>query len=227
MGSCHSWSREPAEPRPALAPRRGILELVERCALAKRRLVLLDERDVTGVRMALNLGHTLSHALEAATSYRLRHGEAVAYGLRVALDIGVSIGATPTAIASRGHRLLDGLGLATLPLDVPVMDVLAYLEADKKRRDGQTRGCSSAASTGSRSAVTSRAAGAGDRGVGRGWSPLADGLPAHGCARTPGTAPWSRSRLTQVDAHQLQAIPSQARCPPSIALCARHDRPRK
>ena len=117
----------------------ALLELVERCALAKRRLVLLDERDVTGVRMALNLGHTLSHALEAATSYRLRHGEAVAYGLRVALDIGVSIGATPTAIASRGHRLLDGLGLATLPLDVPVMDVLAYLEADKKRRDGQTR----------------------------------------------------------------------------------------
>ena len=48
-----------------------LLELVERCALAKRRLVLLDEHDTTGVRIALNLGHTVSSALEAATRYRL------------------------------------------------------------------------------------------------------------------------------------------------------------
>ena len=45
----------------------GLLELVERCALAKRRVVIQDERDTGDIRIALNLGHTLSHALEAAT----------------------------------------------------------------------------------------------------------------------------------------------------------------
>ncbi len=80
-----------------------LLELIERCALAKRRLVLLDEDDTAGVRIALNLGHTLSHALEAATGYRLRHGEAVAYGLRAALDIGLAMGITPVPIAARAN----------------------------------------------------------------------------------------------------------------------------
>jgi 3-dehydroquinate synthetase/shikimate kinase len=117
----------------------ALLALVERCALAKRRLVLLDERDTTGVRMALNLGHTLSHALEAAAGYRLRHGEAVAYGLRAALGIGTALGITPPAVAARAVRLLDGLGLGTEPLDVPLDEVMAYIESDKKRQGGRLR----------------------------------------------------------------------------------------
>jgi 3-dehydroquinate synthetase len=117
----------------------AMLAMVERCALAKRRLVLLDEHDRSDVRMALNLGHTVSHALEAATGYRLRHGEAVAYGLRTALGIGTAIGVTPPATAARAIRLLDGLHLGTEPLDVPLDAVLAYLASDKKRRDGRQR----------------------------------------------------------------------------------------
>lgn len=116
-----------------------LLELVERCALAKRRLVMLDELDATGVRAALNLGHTLSHALETATDYQLRHGEAVAYGLRAALGIGTSMEVTPPSIAQRAIRLLDRLGLAVARLDVPVAEALTFLESDKKRRDGQLR----------------------------------------------------------------------------------------
>jgi 3-dehydroquinate synthase len=116
-----------------------LLELVERCALAKRRLVLLDERDTAGVRIALNLGHTLSHALEAATEYQLRHGEAVAYGLRAALDIGVKMGVTPVPVAARANRLLGRIGLAQTPLLVPVDRVLDYIESDKKRLDGRSR----------------------------------------------------------------------------------------
>lgn len=116
-----------------------LLELVERCALAKRRLVLLDERDTAGVRIALNLGHTLSHALEAATEYKLRHGEAVAYGLRAALDIGVRVGVTPVPVAARANRLLDRIGLAQTPLDVSVDRILDYVGSDKKRLDGRSR----------------------------------------------------------------------------------------
>lgn len=116
-----------------------LLELVERCALAKRRLVLIDERDTAGVRIALNLGHTLSHALETATEYQLRHGEAVAYGLRAALDIGVKMGVTPIPVAARANRLLDRIGLAQSALDVPVDRVLDYIESDKKRLGGRSR----------------------------------------------------------------------------------------
>jgi 3-dehydroquinate synthetase len=116
-----------------------LLELVERCALAKRRLVIHDERDTEGVRVALNLGHTVSHALEAATGYRLRHGEAVAYGLRAALHIGVSLEVTPVPVARRAERLLSGLRLAEDAVDVPVIDVLAYIESDKKRKGDRIR----------------------------------------------------------------------------------------
>jgi 3-dehydroquinate synthetase len=116
-----------------------LLELVERCALAKRRAVLHDERDTGGVRVALNLGHTLSHALELATRYRLPHGEAVAYGLRAALRIGQEMGVTPSATTARGLRILRELGLGQEPLDLPIAEVLAYIEADKKRRGGRLR----------------------------------------------------------------------------------------
>ena len=124
-----------------------LLELVERCALAKRRLVLLDEHDTSGVRMALNLGHTLSNALEAATGYRL---SAMARPSPTACArpsrIGMSMGVTPAALGgprdpparpARPRRP----SRSTFPSD----DVLDYIEADKKRRDGRSGGCSSAA----------------------------------------------------------------------------------
>lgn len=116
-----------------------LLELVERCALAKRRAVMQDERDTAGVRVALNLGHTLSHALELATGYRLPHGEAVAYGLRAALRIGQEMGVTPPATTARGMRILRQLRLGQKPLDLDIEQVLGYVEADKKRLDGKLR----------------------------------------------------------------------------------------
>ncbi len=62
-------------------------EIVTACALTKLRIVAQDERDV-GLRQVLNLGHTVGHAIEAATGYaRYRHGEAVALGLLAALRL--------------------------------------------------------------------------------------------------------------------------------------------
>ena len=117
----------------------ALLDLVERCALAKRRMVLHDERDTSDVRIALNLGHTVSHALEAATGYQLHHGDAVAYGLRAALEIGITMAVTPPAVAARGSKILDRLGLGRAPVDVQVDDVLRYVGTDKKRSGGKVR----------------------------------------------------------------------------------------
>jgi 3-dehydroquinate synthetase len=59
--------------------------------------------------------------------------------LRAVLDIGSSMGVTPPPIAARALRLLDRLSLALDPVDVAVADVVAYIEADKKRRGGRLR----------------------------------------------------------------------------------------
>ncbi|MCJ7711426.1 MAG: bifunctional shikimate kinase/3-dehydroquinate synthase, partial [Chloroflexi bacterium] len=69
----------------------AVAEVVERAGWAKVEVVTADEREqgATGGRIALNLGHTVAHALEAVDGYaNLLHGEAVAYGLRAATRIG-------------------------------------------------------------------------------------------------------------------------------------------
>jgi 3-dehydroquinate synthetase len=49
------------------------------------------------------------------------------------------MGITPVPVAARANRLLGRIGLAQMPLDVPVELVLDYVESDKKRRDGRSR----------------------------------------------------------------------------------------
>ena len=119
-----------------------IAEVVERAGWAKVEVVVADERerDATGGRLTLNLGHSLGHAVEAAAGYGgLLHGEAVAYGLRAATRIGVEIGVTPPERAGRIGALLDGLGLATEPLPYPLAAVMDHLATDKKHAAGRLR----------------------------------------------------------------------------------------
>jgi len=122
---------------------RGVVaELVERSAWAKVNVVTADERErqATGGRITLNLGHSLGHAVEAAAGYGdLLHGEAVAYGLRAACRIGVELGVTPPERADRIELLLDRLELATVPLPYPLSSVLAHLATDKKHANGSLR----------------------------------------------------------------------------------------
>jgi 3-dehydroquinate synthase len=119
----------------------AIAELVERAAWAKVEVVMADERERTASgRITLNLGHSLGHAVEAAAGYGgLLHGEAVAYGLRAASQIGAEVGITPAARARRMTRLLDRLGLAVDPLPYSPDVVLGHLAMDKKHTDGRLR----------------------------------------------------------------------------------------
>jgi shikimate kinase/3-dehydroquinate synthase len=117
----------------------SLAELVEHCAWAKVEVVTADEKEAGG-RISLNLGHSLGHAFEAAGDYHdLRHGEAVAYGLRAACRIGVAVGATPPGRAARVERLLDDLGLGRGTLPYTLATVLETLGADKKHRGGSLR----------------------------------------------------------------------------------------
>jgi shikimate kinase/3-dehydroquinate synthase len=121
----------------------ALAELVERCALDKVAVVSADELETSpdaAGRISLNLGHSLAHAIEAATGYRgLLHGEAVAHGLRGALEVGRRLGITPVESAARIERLLERLDLgAQLPRVRPEA-VLAHLAADKKHAGGRLR----------------------------------------------------------------------------------------
>jgi len=119
-----------------------VAEAIERAAWAKVEVVTADEREQGGTagRIALNLGHSLGHAVEAASGFgELLHGEAVAVGLRAAARIGVEVGVTPPERAARIEGLLTRLRLATEPLPYSLEAVLGALATDKKHADGALR----------------------------------------------------------------------------------------
>jgi shikimate kinase/3-dehydroquinate synthase len=124
---------------PAVFASGAMAELVERCAVAKIEVVTADEREQGG-RISLNLGHTLAHAIETVAGFRgILHGEAVAYGLRAALRIGVEVGVTPPERAARVEMLLDRLELGCTALPHSVGAVLDAVATDKKHHGGRLR----------------------------------------------------------------------------------------
>src|SRR4029078_2804574 len=86
---------------------------VETSARAKAKIVQEDERETSGTRALLNLGHTFGHALEAYAGYsdRLLHGEAIAIGMRLAFTFSVQLGLCPKDDAERVKRALAAIRL--------------------------------------------------------------------------------------------------------------------
>ena len=100
----------------------------------KADVVSKDEREA-GLRMILNFGHTVGHAIEALTHYRgLLHGEAVGWGMRVAVEVSRMRG-LPDADADRILAAIDALGLPPLPRLTP-RRLLNAAAGDKKRIGG-------------------------------------------------------------------------------------------
>jgi 3-dehydroquinate synthase len=109
---------------------------------AKAAIVAGDERETSGLRALLNLGHTFGHALEAETGFSsaLLHGEAVAAGMALAFRFSAARGLCPEADAGRVADHLRGVGL---PHDVASAGVTAsgavlvgHMLHDKKRSGG-------------------------------------------------------------------------------------------
>ena len=74
-------------------------ELVRTSRQLKHSLVAKDPYETKGLRVVLNFGHTLGHAIESLSGYRVRHGEAVGLGMLFALDVSVERGVTPRSVA--------------------------------------------------------------------------------------------------------------------------------
>ena len=104
-------------------------DLIFECARVKIAIVAEDERD-SGRRAVLNLGHTVGHAIEAATEYsRYRHGEAVGLGLLAALRLS---GADELRTEIEGLLAAHALPVSLDP-SVSVDDVVEAIGRDKKR----------------------------------------------------------------------------------------------
>ena len=102
----------------------------------KARIVEADERDA-GVRHILNYGHTLGHALEKATGFALRHGEAVAIGTVFAGRLAGALGRIDDARVAEHEDVVRSYGLpAALPAETEPADLIRLMRHDKKAISG-------------------------------------------------------------------------------------------
>ena len=116
---------------------RAIERLVLGATTVKARVVSGDALD-RGARKLLNFGHTLGHALEAASGFRLRHGEAVAIGVVLESRIAVRLGLLAPPDLGRIATLVADLGLPVRPAQgFDLEGVLEAVRRDKKVREGR------------------------------------------------------------------------------------------
>jgi shikimate kinase/3-dehydroquinate synthase len=125
VDACTGWATSGGSPPPQLH------EVIRRCAAYKAAIVGRDERERTGHRALLNLGHTVGHAIEAASG--LHHGEAVALGLVAAARVSAALGLAGPDLEQKITEALARTGLAVDLAPYLRDDVLDRLGVDKKR----------------------------------------------------------------------------------------------
>ncbi|MFE1813891.1 3-dehydroquinate synthase [Metapseudomonas otitidis] len=133
------WLETHMEALLALEPM-ALTEAIERSCAAKARVVGADERE-SGIRATLNLGHTFGHAIETHMGYGVwLHGEAVAAGTVMALEMSRRLGWIDAAERDRSMRLLRAAGLPIVPpQEMTPAHFLEHMAVDKKVIDGQLR----------------------------------------------------------------------------------------
>jgi len=123
---------------------RALREVIERAIRVKIDVVVGDLKETGGAaghpgREVLNYGHTMAHAVEKGTGYRVRHGEAVALGMVYVAELARLAGHLDDATARRHADTLASVGLPTRFDELPFEDVLATMRVDKKARGAQLR----------------------------------------------------------------------------------------
>ncbi len=135
---------EPAD----LTPDSPVLrELVERAVRVKIDVVVADLKETLGTtsagghpgREALNYGHTMAHAIERASDYSVRHGEAVAIGAVYVAELARAAGLLDDATADRHRALFERVGLPTRWYGASYDDLRAAMAVDKKARGSRLR----------------------------------------------------------------------------------------
>lgn len=118
-----------------------LLQTILTCSCqAKAHVVGKDEKEA-GLRAILNYGHTIGHAVESLTGYRVvNHGEAVAIGMMAAGEIALALNLWTAAEQDRQRLLLKKTGLPIqLPTGIEIEAILEALQTDKKVKSGRVR----------------------------------------------------------------------------------------
>jgi len=114
----------------------ALLRIVSACCAIKSKVVEADEKEA-GYRRVLNLGHTVGHALERLSGYRIPHGDAVAIGLVVATKLAVKMTKISQDVLTKLEQLCQTWDLPRrIPNDYPADALLAALKTDKKWEAG-------------------------------------------------------------------------------------------
>jgi 3-dehydroquinate synthase len=114
-----------------------LARVIEACVRIKVRVVNRDPRE-SGVRKILNFGHTIGHALETLSGFRLTHGEAIGIGMAAEARIAARTGLLSDAAAERIIRLTARCGLPTaIPPSLSPAAILEVARRDKKTRQGR------------------------------------------------------------------------------------------
>jgi 3-dehydroquinate synthase len=111
------------------------VDVVARSIEIKAAIVNADPRE-SGQRKVLNFGHTLGHAIEAASGYELSHGEAIAIGMSLEARLGESLGVTAAGTAAAIDSAIHAVGLP-LTHDFDPEDLIRRTRGDKKAREGR------------------------------------------------------------------------------------------
>ncbi|MBB6480135.1 3-dehydroquinate synthase [Spirochaeta isovalerica] len=112
-----------------------LTDIIKRCIMVKGRVVEEDLRE-TGVRATLNLGHTFAHALESVSGFSSwSHGEAVAWGLLMAMETGVELGITDNYYAIEVRKMLEEYNFR-LYAEFNPDELITAMSQDKKKKGG-------------------------------------------------------------------------------------------
>jgi 3-dehydroquinate synthase len=114
-----------------------LVPMIHRCCEIKAEVVSKDERE-SGLRMILNFGHTVGHALEAVTSYkRFKHGEAVGYGMIAASRIALKVNGFSSTEADRIAALVHASGKLPPLRNIDPQATFKAMSHDKKMSRGK------------------------------------------------------------------------------------------
>lgn len=112
-------------------------EVISKCCKIKAAIVEADEKE-SDLRRILNFGHTIGHAVEAVSQYKLAHGSAVAMGMVAAAELAVLKGLLDPREKDRLQNLIGEFGLpVTIPSEYDRGAIRQYLLTDKKTIGGK------------------------------------------------------------------------------------------
>src|SRR6266498_4176801 len=114
-------------------------EIVKRAMVVKIKVIEEDPYE-KGFRAALNLGHTVGHAVELVSKFQLRHGEAVAIGMVTEARLAEHLALASNGLSDMIRKVLSAIGLPTqIPEGLPRDEIIQAMKTDKKQFNGVVR----------------------------------------------------------------------------------------